>query len=109
MIFTPNYSINILNGIQETFEALGHFCIVAYHRKKKEKIFKTMMLANLLDITHYLLLDAYSGCITKVIARYQISERESTYWWNGKIEKPHEYHLEMRTKESLFEEIEKAL
>lgn len=42
--------------------------LVAYHRNKKEKIFKTMMLANLLDIAHYLLLGAYSGCITKVIA-----------------------------------------
>ena len=42
--------------------------LIAYHRKKKEKIFKTMMLANLLDITHYLLLGAYSGCLTKVIA-----------------------------------------
>ena len=42
--------------------------LIAYHRKKKEKIFKTMMLANLLDITHYLLFGAYSGCLTKVIA-----------------------------------------
>lgn len=42
--------------------------LIAYHRKKKEKIFKTMMLANLLDITHYLLLGAYSCCLTKVIA-----------------------------------------
>ena len=42
--------------------------LFAYHKNKKEKIFKTMILANLLDITHYLLLGAYSGCITKVIA-----------------------------------------
>lgn len=42
--------------------------LVAYHRKKKEKIFGTMMLANFLDMVHYLLLGAYSGCITKVIA-----------------------------------------
>lgn len=45
----------------------------------------------------------------KLIAGCQISERKSTYWWNGKIEKAHEYHLEMRTKESLFEEIEKEI
>ena len=45
----------------------------------------------------------------RLIAGCQISERESTYWWDGKIEKAHEYHLEMRTKESLFEEIEKEI
>ena len=42
--------------------------LLAYHRKKKEKIFQTMMIANVLDIVHYLLLNAYSGCVTKVIA-----------------------------------------
>ena len=41
--------------------------LIAYHRKKKEKILKTMMLANLLDIIHYLLLGAYSGCVTKIM------------------------------------------
>ena len=42
--------------------------LIAYHRDKKEKIFKTMMWSNLLDILHYFLLGAYSGSITKVIA-----------------------------------------
>ena len=42
--------------------------LIAYHRKKKRKIFQTMMVANVLDIIHYILLGAYSGCITKVIA-----------------------------------------
>ena len=42
--------------------------LIAYHRKKKNKIFQTMMVANVLDIIHYILLGAYSGCITKVIA-----------------------------------------
>ncbi len=42
--------------------------LIAYHRDKKEKIFKTMVLANLLDILHYFLLGAYSGCLTKLIA-----------------------------------------
>lgn len=42
--------------------------LLAYHKKKKEKIFQTMMIANVLDIIHYLLLGAYSGCLTKVIA-----------------------------------------
>lgn len=45
----------------------------------------------------------------RLIAGCQISERESTYWWYGKIEKAYEYHLEMRTKESLFKEIEKEI
>ena len=42
--------------------------LVAYHRKKKKAIFQTMMVANVLDIIHYIFLGAYSGCITKVIA-----------------------------------------
>lgn len=42
--------------------------LIAFHRKKKESIFKTLMLGNVLDMIHYLLLGAYSGCITKVIA-----------------------------------------
>ena len=42
--------------------------LIAYHRKEKKKIFKTMMIANILDIIHYFLLGAYSGCVTKVMA-----------------------------------------
>ena len=42
--------------------------LIAYHRKEKKKIFQTMTIANVLDIIHYLLLGAYSGCFTKVIA-----------------------------------------
>jgi cell shape-determining protein MreD len=42
--------------------------LIAYHRKKKQKIFQTMMIANVLDILHYLFLGAYSGCVTKAIA-----------------------------------------
>ena len=42
--------------------------LIAYHRKEKEKIFKTMIVGNVLDIFHYLLLGAYSGCFTKVMA-----------------------------------------
>lgn len=45
----------------------------------------------------------------KLIAGCQISERESTYWWKGRIEKAHEYHMEMRTKESLFKKIEEEI
>ena len=42
-----------------------------------------------------------SGC--------QISTVESTYWWNNNIESCTEYLLEVRTKKSLFEEIEKLI
>ena len=42
--------------------------LIAYHRKEKKKIFQTMVIGNILDIIHYFLLGAYSGCITKVMA-----------------------------------------
>lgn len=42
--------------------------LLAYHRNKKEKILGSMILSNFLNLVHYLLLDAYSGCITKVVA-----------------------------------------
>ena len=42
--------------------------LIAYHREKKEKILGNMILSNLLNLIHYLLLGAYSGCITKIIA-----------------------------------------
>lgn len=42
--------------------------IIAYHRNKKEKILSNMVLSSSLNLIHYFLLGAYSGCITKVIA-----------------------------------------
>lgn len=45
----------------------------------------------------------------RLIAGCQISEVESTYHWNGTIEQAHEYKLEMRSKESLFGEIEQEI
>lgn len=45
----------------------------------------------------------------KLIAGCQISESESTYWWNEKIEKSKEYRLEMRTKKSLYKQIEQEI
>ena len=39
-----------------------------------------------------------SGC--------QISEVNSTYWWNNKINESKEYKLEVRTLEKLFSDIE---
>lgn len=45
----------------------------------------------------------------KLIAGCQISEVGSTFFWKGKIEKKHEYHLEMRTREELFLDIQKIV
>lgn len=45
----------------------------------------------------------------RLIAGCQISKRESSYWWNEKIEKSTEYHLEMRTKKYLFKSIEQEI
>lgn len=42
--------------------------LIAYHRKTKKKILRNMVLSNILNLIHYLLLGAYSGCITKVLA-----------------------------------------
>lgn len=42
--------------------------LIAYHRKKKSKILGNMAISNILNLVHYLLLGAYSGCITKVMA-----------------------------------------
>ena len=41
---------------------------IAFHQKKKDSIFQTLVIGNTLDVIHYLLLGAYSGCITKVMA-----------------------------------------
>lgn len=61
--------MNILYIISQIF-GFSAFIIslFAYHRSKKQKIFQTMMIANILDILHYLLLGGLSGCITKIIA-----------------------------------------
>lgn len=42
--------------------------LLAYHKNKKEKILGNMVLSNILNLVHYLLLGAYTGCITKVLA-----------------------------------------
>ena len=62
--------------------------LIAYHRKKKSKIFQTMTVANILDIAHYTLLGAYSGSITKVIALIRneiIIVKEKNKKFNKKI------------------------
>lgn len=42
--------------------------LIAYQKDKKEKILCYMILSSLLNLIHYLLLGAYSGCITKIIS-----------------------------------------
>ena len=61
--------MNTIYIISQIFGTLSFvISLIAYHRKKKKKIFQTMMVSNILDILHYLFLGAYCGCITKVIA-----------------------------------------
>ena len=47
------------------------FSLVAFHRSKKENILKTSVISNVFDIAHYLLLNAYSGMLTKVLALFR--------------------------------------
>ena len=44
------------------------FSIIAYHRSKKEKIMSNMVMSNTLNLIHYMLLGAYSGAVTKILA-----------------------------------------
>ena len=45
----------------------------------------------------------------KLVASSQISKIHSKYWWNNKLEECDEFKLEFRTKNSLFNEIEKEI
>lgn len=57
--------------------------LIAYHRKTKKEIFENMVITNVLDIIHYLLLSAYSGCFTKIIALIRnivIIKKERIQW-----------------------------
>lgn len=42
--------------------------LTAFHRKEKKNILGNMVIANLINLFHYLLLGALSGCITKLLA-----------------------------------------
>ena len=42
--------------------------LIAYHRKDKKSIMSNLVICNLFKLVHYLLLGAYSGCVTKIIA-----------------------------------------
>lgn len=45
--------------------------LIAYHRKDKKTILINMIIANIINLVHYLLLGAYSGCITKLLAIFR--------------------------------------
>jgi periplasmic divalent cation tolerance protein len=45
----------------------------------------------------------------KLIAGCQISLVDSKYFWKGKLEQTKEYHIEMRSKKSLYDRIEKEI
>lgn len=42
--------------------------LFAYHKNKKNKILINMILSNIFYLIHYLMLNAYSGCLTKAVA-----------------------------------------
>ena len=45
--------------------------LYAYQRIKKKDILLCMVISNIINLVHYLMLGAYSGCITKVIAIFR--------------------------------------
>ena len=54
--------------ISQAFAFLSFcFAIIAYQRKTKKKILKTMIVSNTFNLIHYTFLGAYSGCLTKIL------------------------------------------
>ena len=45
----------------------------------------------------------------RLVSSVQQKEISSSYWWNNQIETSHEYLLEMKTKESLYKEVEQEI
>ena len=45
----------------------------------------------------------------KLIVGSQVTKVHSKYWWNNKLEECDEYKLEIRTKETIFNEIENEI
>ena len=64
------------------------FSIIAYHLNKKDDIFKCMIISGFFNLIHYLLIGAYSGCITKVLSIIRDSivvKKEKNNRLNSKI------------------------
>ena len=45
----------------------------------------------------------------RLVSSVQQKEISSSYWWNNQIETSHECLLEMKTKESLYKEVEQEI
>ena len=45
--------------------------LIAYHRKDKKTILGNMIISNILNLIHYLLIGAFSGCVTKLLAIFR--------------------------------------
>ena len=45
----------------------------------------------------------------KLVCSVQQKEITSTWWWNNELESSKEYLLEMKTKKSLYKEVEKEI
>ena len=45
--------------------------LYAYQRVKKRDILLCMVISNIINLIHYLMLSAYSGCITKTLAIFR--------------------------------------
>lgn len=61
--------INVNYTISQILALLSFIIsLIAFHRDKKEKILSNMILSNILNLIHYLLLGAFSGVLTKIIA-----------------------------------------
>ncbi|MBQ9011829.1 MAG: YgjV family protein, partial [Bacilli bacterium] len=45
--------------------------LIAYHRKDKKTILSNTVTSNILNLIQYLLLGAFSGCITKLLAIFR--------------------------------------
>ena len=63
---------NLIFALSQIIGFIAFFIsLIAYHRNKKQKILSNMILSNVFNLIHYLLLGAYSGCITKIIAIFR--------------------------------------
>ena len=70
---------------------------------KMEKYIVVTTLSDNLNIIK----NIQKGLLEKhLVSGCQISEVNSTYWWNNEINESNEYKLEVRTLEKLFSKIE---
>ena len=63
------YLINIIAQIIGFIAFIAS--LISYHRKSKKAILGSMLISYVLFIIHYVLIGAYSGCITKVLAIFR--------------------------------------